>query len=133
VEYRILLVDQGSTDILRGLGNSLLDQEELHGRVEFVEAAPRPGAMGPIVQELQVLADPSHLSTLGAVLVTWLYTRRQKVSIRIKRKGSKSAVDITSSNRSTDAAVRELLEQLTKDLAEHPEAEDGEDEADVES
>ncbi|HEX4831778.1 MAG TPA: hypothetical protein VH478_11875 [Trebonia sp.] len=122
VEYSVFLADQGATDILRSLGAMLLDHEELHGRVQFIEAQPESGSMGPVITELHLLlADQDHLQTVGAVLVAWLLSKRRKITLRLTRSGTKAEFTVTSADGGTEAAVREVLAQLAKDLVQNPE------------
>jgi Effector Associated Constant Component 1 len=123
VEYSVSLVDQGRTDMLRGLGAMLLDHEDLHGRVEFVEAPPQAGAMGPIIAELHLLlADQDHLQTAGGVLVAWLLSKRRTIKIRLTRADTKAEFTVTSAGGDTEAAVRKMMEQLSQELAQNPES-----------
>ena len=121
MEYSVSLIGQGTTDMLRSLGDMLLDHDELYGRVRYVEAQPTPGAMGPIVQELYLLlADQDHLQAFGAVLVTWLVSRRRKIKVRLERKDTKAVFAVTSADRDTEAAVRDLMARLAADQVDNP-------------
>ena len=92
--------------------------------MRFVEAPPRPDAMGPVVSELQVLlGNQDHLQAVGGVLVTWLVARRRTIKLKLARKGTDAEFTLINAARDTEAAVRELIARIADDQARNPELE----------
>lgn len=69
-----LLGEAASPDELRALRAWLLEEDELRGCIQTRERPPGPDRLGPVLDALQVVADPA-AAVLAASLVAWLKTR----------------------------------------------------------
>lgn len=110
-------------DALRSLREWLLE-EGLHGRVETLERAPDPGALGPVLDGLRVIAE-SATAVLIPVLLAWIRSRTGKVKLVMTFGEGRTAELDAQSVRGLDAsAVAELTRSLVARLES---AEQGDD------
>ncbi|MEO3868920.1 hypothetical protein ABGB18_08835 [Nonomuraea sp. B12E4] len=115
----IAILRAETPDQLRDLYTWLSSEPELRGRVSLVDADPPPGALGGVVDSVQVLLGAPVAVVAGAV-VTWL--RYRTSDLRIKVRATRSATEMELNARrlsSLDAAgIRTLTEQLAQAMAE---------------
>ncbi|CCH29247.1 hypothetical protein ABZ816_35360 [Actinosynnema sp. NPDC047251] len=106
-----------AADDLRDLHRALTGEAELRGRVRLRSRPPEPGALGPVVEAVEVALAPGGALTVvaGAVLV-WLRHRRGTVKVKVTR--GKSTVEVTAQRvRELDpAAVRDLTTEIVAAL-----------------
>ncbi len=104
---------------LASLRGWLADVPELRGRVDEVHSPPPAGALGPVLDALQVAAVPGGAVTLFATaLVTWLQHRDTDVTVRVERDGRTveldakrvRALDVDGVRRVIEAAVHAIEE-----------------------
>lgn len=119
MDVRITAVGE-SPDGLRSLGEWLVGEEELRGRVRSVESAPRPGTLGAITEALVVaLAPGGAVTVLAGVLIAWIRHRVHDGVYEITRPDGISVKVSTKRVQGADAAgVRELVTELSRSLDE---------------
>ncbi|WP_433518803.1 effector-associated constant component EACC1 [Nonomuraea sp. CA-143628] len=108
-----LTLDDGSpADLLRDLRIWLLDEPDLRGTVHLRERAPEPGALGPVVDALQLaLGSGGALATAATVIIAWLRAQRGSITIKLSR-GDKPSLKVSATG------VKNLNAQDTKELTE---------------
>ncbi|WP_248964274.1 effector-associated constant component EACC1 [Sphaerisporangium perillae] len=103
---------ENASDTLRDLYGWLSEEPESRGRVKLREREPEPGALGPVVEVLQLALGSGVFASTATVLVTWLRTRRGTVSLKLSREGQASLEVTATGVKNLDAAA-------TKALTEH--------------
>jgi hypothetical protein len=73
--------DEASSDDLRGLRAWLVEEDELRGHVRTKERAPEPGVLGPVLEALEIVAQPENVAALVAALIAWLRSRRGNIRL----------------------------------------------------
>lgn len=106
--------DAASADELRSLRAWLLEEDELRGCVQTIERPPAPGRLGPILDALQIVADPA-AAVLAAALVAWVRSRVGAVRLVLTPKhGGKVEVDARKVRGLDADGLAELTERLTR-------------------
>jgi hypothetical protein len=82
VTGRPVLLSGAAPDELRELNAWLLHEDDLRGRIEFVERGPEPGRLGPVLEVLRVFAEPG-AAVLGSALIAWIRHRRSSVKVTV--------------------------------------------------
>jgi hypothetical protein len=93
------LVDSGTVDIrideqvdeLRVLARWLRGEDDLRGRVDFVDRVPVPGQMGGIADALTVIVTSGTATTLVSSVFAWLRRRKETnaVSLKLRNAGGR--------------------------------------------
>lgn len=105
--------DEASSDQLRDLRAWLVEEDELRGHVRSKERPPTPGSLGPVLEALEVLAQPA-AGVLAASLVAWLRSRvsRFRLEVRTER-GARMALDVRQVKQLDPRAAEELISRLS--------------------
>ncbi|WP_329431184.1 hypothetical protein OG339_47430 (plasmid) [Streptosporangium sp. NBC_01495] len=114
----LLMVDaEHPAEELRELHTWLGEEPELRGRVRLVESDPPPGALGPVLEGLQIaFGAGGAVATVASVVIAWLGTRKGEVTVTVTRgsdevqisaKGIKG-LDIAAAQGSTGHIVEVL-------------------------
>ncbi|MET8051612.1 hypothetical protein ABZU75_28835 [Streptosporangium sp. NPDC005286] len=121
VVVRLSVEGENSADTVRDLYAWLSQEPELRGRVRIVEGDPEPGALGPVVEGLQMaLGAGGAFASTATVLVAWLRSRRGEVSVKLSRGEGQPSMEVTAKGvKDLDvAAAKALTEQLTQVLTD---------------
>lgn len=104
---------------LGSLQSWLGDVPQLRGRVDAVHAPPPPGALGPVLDALQVAAVPGGaVAVVASALVAWVQHRSTDVRVRVERNGRSAEVD-AKRVRTLDAdGMRRLVEAVSEAIAD---------------
>lgn len=82
----LLTVHPKDHDLARELGTWLLEERDLRGGVTYVHEVVPEGAMGAVVEGVQVaLGSGGAVAALAGVVIAWLRTRPGEVILKIKR------------------------------------------------
>lgn len=110
--------DEASSDELRRLRAWLVEDDELRGRVRSVQRPPAQGALGPVLESLEVIAQPA-AAALAAALVTWLRSRvsRFRLEVRTER-GAQVVLDSRQVKAMDPNEVNELVGRLSEVIAD---------------
>lgn len=97
------------------------DVPALRGRIDAVHVPPPPGALGPVLDALQVAAVPGGaVAVLMSALVAWVQHRATDVTVRIERDGRSVEVD-AKRVRTLDAdGMRRLVKAVGDAIADEP-------------
>ncbi|WP_433366202.1 effector-associated constant component EACC1 [Streptosporangium sp. CA-115845] len=120
---------ENSADELRNLYSWLKEEPELRGQVRVREGAPPPGALGPVVDGLQVALGAGGAGTAPAgVLIAWLRTRGEEVNLTLTRGENETRVEVTAKGGKAlnPVETRALTTQLVE-VPKRTEARDGDD------
>ncbi|MFI1537358.1 effector-associated constant component EACC1 [Streptomyces anandii] len=105
-----------SGDQLRSLGQWLRNDQELRGRVGDREAPVAPGALGPVLDALEVALGPGGAATAFATgVIAWLRSRRGEVRIKVTLPGRRS-LELTA--RRVAGLDAEALRRQVAELAD---------------
>ncbi|MFG6191752.1 hypothetical protein [Nonomuraea sp. JJY05] len=86
-----------SPDEVRDLYAWLRREPELRTALRLVEKPPPDGALGPVAEAVQVLADaPEVVAALASMVIAWLRYRRTDVKITVKRRKDGPEVQVTA-------------------------------------
>jgi hypothetical protein len=111
---RAVILGGAAPDELRELNAWLLHEDDLQGRIEFVERGPEPGQLGPVLEALRVFAEPS-AAVLASALVTWIRHRRSSVKVTVTGPARDTVTVQADRIRLMDAAqVAEFTEQIAR-------------------
>lgn len=112
----LTLDDENPSDRLRDLRAWLAEEPELRGGVRLREGAPEPGALGPVVDGLQLLlGSGGALATAATVIIAWLRAQRGSVTVKLSRDGKSSLeVSATGVKNLSAADTKELTEQFVR-------------------
>lgn len=114
VTGRPVILDGAAPDELRELNAWLLHEDDLQGRIQFVERGPEPGQLGPVLEALRVFAEPS-ATVLAAALVAWIKHRRSSVKVTVTGPAKETVTVQADRIRLMDAAqVGEFTEQVAR-------------------
>ncbi|MER6173451.1 hypothetical protein [Streptosporangium sp. NPDC001681] len=119
-DVALVLVDVPSQ--VRDVYAWLREDPELRRWVDLVESPPAEGALGPVAEAVQIVADaPEVVATLAGVLIAWLRYRTSDVKIRIRRSATDTEMEVTANRVKTmnAAQVQELRTQLEAVLNTH--------------
>lgn len=114
--FTVRLSGNEPSDELRSLRMELISQSEWRGKVQLVERPPEPGTLGPVLEALQVLADPAATSALIAALVAWLRYRTSDVDLKVRRKTTTVTLSGKRLRRIDTAALTAEIEKLASGL-----------------
>lgn len=105
--------DEASSDELRHLRAWLVEEDELRGQVRSKECPPAPGSLGPVLEALEVVAQPA-AGVLAASLVAWLRSRvsRFRLEVRTER-GTRMALDVRQVKELDPEAAEKLISRLS--------------------
>ncbi len=109
----------GAADDLRSLHAWLVAEDELRGRVEFVEQSPAPGTLGSALDTLVMTLGPGGAaSVLVAGLVSWIRSRHGDLDITVERRDDRTTFRVSARRvRGLDAAsLRDELERFDRAL-----------------
>lgn len=117
----VLLSVEGESpaDTVRDLYAWLSQEPELRGQIRLVEGDPELGALGPVVEGLQLaLGTGGAFASTATVLVAWLRSRRGEVSVKLSRGDGQASMEVTAKGvKDLDvAAAKALTEHLTQVL-----------------
>jgi hypothetical protein len=108
----VVLVDGASPDDLRQLYSWLLAEDDLRGRVKLVERGPEAGVLGPVLDAIRILADPSG-AVLASGLVAWVKHRRSSVKVTVTGPAGESlSVEANRVHLMNAAEVGEFTQQV---------------------
>ncbi|MBB5784446.1 effector-associated constant component EACC1 [Nonomuraea jabiensis] len=86
-----------SPDEVRDLYAWLRREPELRAALRLVEKPPPDGALGPVAEAVQVLADaPEVVAAVASMVIAWLRYRRTDVKITLKRRKDGPEVQVTA-------------------------------------
>lgn len=106
--------DEASSDELRNLRAWLVEDDDLRGRVRTRERPPDQGTLGPLLESIEVIAQPV-AAALAAALITWLRSRVSRFRLEVR---TKSGAEIVLDSRQVKALdprqVRDLIGRLSK-------------------
>lgn len=121
MDVTALVDDRMSVDETMDLKVWLDEDPELQGHVHATHTAPPPGALGPLLETLEIIGDPA-AAALAAALVAWLRTRVGNVTVKLeKNKDGGSATVEAVKVRGLDAqGVKEVADRLREFLNEPP-------------
>lgn len=111
----LLTVHPKDHDLTRDLGTWLLEERYLRGEVTYVHEGVPEGAMGAVVEGVQVaLGSGGAVAALAGVVIAWLRTRPGEVTLKIKR--GTDEIELTGKGvKALDArSLRELTERVTE-------------------
>ncbi|WP_139190467.1 effector-associated constant component EACC1 [Actinokineospora iranica] len=104
-------------DGVRSLRESLSWEDELRGRVELVEAAPRRGELGVVPDALVVALGPGVVTAVVSVVITWIRHRSYDVDVEMTRAdGAKVAVSAKRVRGANSDSLRELVTEAAATL-----------------
>lgn len=113
------------SDELRSLQSYLLGEDELQGRVRATEVPAQEGALGPVLEALQIVGGSAGVAS---VVVTWIKSRHGKFTATISRAdGSKFVITHQRVRSASKAEMSELTEQVAKFIEGHDAAAEHED------
>lgn len=105
--------DEASSDELRDLRAWLVAEEELRGQVRSKERPPQSGSLGPVLEALEVAAQPA-AAVLAASLVTWLRSRVSRFRLEVRsERGARMMLDVRQVKELDPRAVEELISRLS--------------------
>jgi hypothetical protein len=116
-----LTVDRADDDgELRALAAFLRAEPDLRGGIQLVESPPAAGHLGPVLDAVEVAAQPAAAVLVSAV-VAWARSRRSHIRVRLDA-GDGRTVDVDARQLTTmDAeAVGSLIERLSRQLDADP-------------
>jgi hypothetical protein len=113
------------TDDLRSLRTWLVADDVLRGHVQTVERPPVPGALGPTLDALQIIGDPTAAALAWAV-ITWLKNQRHDITLTLVRKPDETTVTYSGKRlrHSDDTQIQTEIANLTA-LLDHARNSDG--------
>ncbi|MFI6740412.1 hypothetical protein ACIBI9_46455 [Nonomuraea sp. NPDC050451] len=86
-----------SPDEARDLYAWLRREPELRAALRLVEKPPPDGALGPVAEAVQVLADaPEVVAAVASMVIAWLRYRRTDVKITVKQGKDGPEVQVTA-------------------------------------
>ncbi|MEV4359985.1 hypothetical protein [Nonomuraea sp. NPDC049625] len=86
-----------SPDEVRDLYAWLRREPELRAALRLVEKPPPDGALGPVAEAVQVLADaPEVVAAVASMVIAWLRYRRTDVKITVKQRKDGPEVQVTA-------------------------------------
>ncbi|MGH3708362.1 MAG: effector-associated constant component EACC1 [Pseudonocardiaceae bacterium] len=110
----VTLDGDDAADELRSLRTWLVEEDELRGCVQTRESPPAAGHLGPVLDALEIVADPA-AGVLGAAIVAWLKTRVGNVRLVVTASGGETiTVEAKNVRGLNPAGVTELTEQLSR-------------------
>lgn len=111
VEARISLDASDGGEQLRALYRWLQSEDDLRGRVRFLDGAPANDEMGAVTDVLMVaLGGGGAGAVLAGALSTWLRTRGSDVTVRVTDEARGRTVTVTVQRADdAEALVREVL------------------------
>ncbi|WP_431931197.1 effector-associated constant component EACC1 [Nonomuraea jabiensis] len=116
-----LLVADGPDEV-RDLYAWLRREPELRAALRLVEKPPPDGALGPVAEAVQVLADaPEVVAAVASMVIAWLRYRRTDVKITVKQRKDGPEVQVTAtglralSPEQTLALARQIESALRDD------------------
>ncbi|GGS89398.1 hypothetical protein ACFFV7_50310 [Nonomuraea spiralis] len=117
---QLSLQSDDTADMTWDLHTWLSDEPELRRNVRVVQHDPEPGALGPVVDGLQLaLGSGGAFATAATVIIAWLRAQRGSVTVKFTREGQSSLEVSATGVKNLDAAgMRELTEHLTRILDE---------------
>jgi hypothetical protein len=110
--FTVRISGNGLSDDLRSLRIELISQSDWRGKVRLVERPPDPGTLGPVLEALQVLANPAAVSPLIAALVAWLRYRTSDVDLKVRRKTTTVTLSGKRLRQIDTAALTAEIEKL---------------------
>ncbi|MFD7656629.1 hypothetical protein ACFV4N_21880 [Actinosynnema sp. NPDC059797] len=125
---RIEVEEGDSAGELGSLMEWLVGVDELRGAVRPVHAPPPEGALGPVLEALDVLVGPGGVAAAGATsLVAWLRHRAGSVRVRVRKPdGTTVTLDAEKVRGLSADDVHAQVEQLLR-AVEEPAADDARD------
>jgi Effector Associated Constant Component 1 len=88
VDVRVAVEGGDALAELESLRDWLIGVEDLRGRVTGVQAPPPPGALGPVLEVIEVALGPGGAATaFAAALISWIRQRSGAVKVRVERPG----------------------------------------------
>lgn len=122
---RIEIEGDDSAGELGSLMEWLAEVDELRGAVRPVHAPPPAGALGPVLEALDVLVGPGGVAAaVTTSLVAWLRHRAGSVRVRVRKPdGTTVTLDAEKVRGLSADDVHAQVEQLLR-AVEEPEAED---------
>ena len=116
-----LLVADGPDEV-RDLYAWLRREPDLRAALRLVEKPPPDGALGPVAEAVQVLADaPEVVAAVASMVIAWLRYRRTDVKITVKQRKDGPEVQVTAtglralSPEQTLALARQIESALRDD------------------
>jgi hypothetical protein len=106
--------DEASSDELRGLRAWLVADDELRGRVRTREGPPDAGKLGPVLESLEIIAQPA-AAALAASLIAWLRSRVSKFRLEVRtERGAEVVLDSRQVKAMDPQQVNELIGRLSQ-------------------
>jgi hypothetical protein len=106
--------DEASSDELRGLRAWLVADDELRGRVRTREGPPDEGKLGPVLESLEVIAQPA-AAALAASLIAWLRSRVSRFRLEVRTaRGAEVVLDSRQVKAMDPQQVNELIGRLSE-------------------
>ncbi|NBE95089.1 hypothetical protein FE391_18680 [Nonomuraea sp. KC401] len=111
MELHVTILGDAAERELRSLRAWLDGESQLHGKVQYLLAAPQDTELGSMLDTLAIVIGSSGTTALFArVLTTWIRSRRSDITIKIK------AADKTIEIRSQSVSdPLHLLKEILKD------------------
>jgi Effector Associated Constant Component 1 len=113
--------EAAGSDELRSLRTVLLGEVGLHGRLRVVERAPGAGALGPVLEALQIVGGSAGMiggsAGVSGVMIAWIRNRRSTLTIHVTRSdGAQFKVRSDDARGAIPADVSALADQLSRIL-----------------
>lgn len=120
----LLRVDGSDADVA-DLDAWLADVPELRGRVTAVHTPPPAGALGPVLDALQVAAVPGGaIAVLASAVVAWAQHRATDVTVRVQRGDDIVEVDAKRVRTMDADGIHALVDAVAKALERVEDADD---------
>ena len=116
--YTISMDGTTTNDELRAWGTFLSGEDELRGRIEYVEAPLTPNHLGTVTDAITVaVGSAGALTILARAVVAFVQSRRSDHSIHMSRPdGGDIRVEAKRIKSANASQIRELVEQLAAEL-----------------
>lgn len=106
--------EAASADELRTLRAWLLAEEELRGCVQMINRPPAPGRLGPVLDALRIVAEPT-AAVLTASLIAWIRSRVGAVRLVLtSRRGIKLELDARKVRGLDADGLADLTKRVTR-------------------
>ena len=136
MDIRITVDGETSESLILDLESWLREQVGEWALVNVTEADVEPGALGPLVDSIQlVLGSAGTISSIASVIIAWLQYRKDDVTATLKTPGQHSPAHVSarqaadSSSAATDELIAWLEEAWRLESGGDSEGEDGDDDA----
>lgn len=111
MSYNVRVIGNNGDDSIRSLAGFLSEEAELRGRIDVVDAPPRVGELGSLVDLIEVaVGSGGAVTVLMTAITAWIQSRGSDVTIRVEASnGRKVEFDAKRIKKADAATVRQII------------------------